>query len=564
MNTSSYLFLGSENIKHSQKSYEADIGYPRPINNDWSDLPIEFQRHIDDVINLNGFLYFFKGSQYLKFDIAKAKVTDGPKPIIEEWPGLTGTEFENGIDAATEWSYAAKTGMTDIICFFKGSDCIDYTVSSHTISKKTIADRWGITEQYSEFSENLDAAILWTNIGSPFLFLFKDNSNIRVNLKSNTIDGQAPIGANWRGVTFKRVQAAMSIDMDLLGSEIGNDSNTNTYFFLNSENIKYNDPLNNIDTGYPQPIRTNWPNLPIEFQRHIDDVINLNGCLYFFKGSQYLKFDIAKAQVIDGPKPIIEGWPGLAGTEFENGIDAATEWIDTKRDIVCFFKGKECINYTVSSHTIDQKTIAERWRITGEYAKFSANLDAAILWRNTGYFIYLFKGNEYLRLHLMLNSLYGKPELIQTKWKGVTFNKIQAAVSVDPDVLGSDINIKCGGTCGINNTGKHCFQLPQSIRFGLTAYVNSDAHQQTINVYIDDRLVDTLTGKGISHITDVRTYTSGTGKVCIEIIGDGKPSKLRYAYNTLEAKPGSAIIGANNGSNDNYDDSVVVLNWPLS
>ncbi|MBS9435324.1 photopexin B [Photorhabdus hainanensis] len=345
---------------------------------------------------------------------------------------------------------------------------------------------------------------------------------------------------------------------------MGNDSNTNTYFFLNSENIKYNDPLNNIDTGYPQPIRNNWPNLPIEFQRHIDDVINLNGCLYFFKGSQYLKFDIAKTQVIDGPKSIIEGWPGLAGTEFENGIDAATEWIDAKEDIVCFFKGKECINYTVSSHAIDKKTIAERWRITGEYAKFSANLDAAILWRNTGYFIYLFKGNEYLRLHMMLNSLYGKPELIQTKWKGVTFNKIQAAVSVDPDVLGSDINIKCGGTCGINNTGKHCFQLPQSIRFGLTAYVNSDAHQQTINVYIDDRLVDTLTGKGISHITDVRTYTSGTGKVCVEIIADGKPSKLRYAYNTLEAKPGSAIIGANNGSNDNYDDSVVVLNWPLS
>ncbi|MBS9425134.1 photopexin B [Photorhabdus caribbeanensis] len=352
--------------------------------------------------------------------------------------------------------------------------------------------------------------------------------------------------------------------MDLLGSEIGNDSNTNTYFFLNAENIKYNDPLNNIDTGYPQPIRNNWPNLPIEFQRHIDDVINLNGSLYFFKGSQYLKFDIAKAQVIDGPKPIIEGWPGLAGTEFENGIDAATEWIDAKEDTVCFFKGKECINYTVSSHAIDKKTIAERWRITGEYAKFSANLDAAILWRNAGYFIYLFKGNEYLRLHLMLNSMYGEPDLIQTKWKGVTFNKIQAAVSVDPNLLGSDINIKCGGTCGINNTGKHCFQLPQSIRFGLTAYVNSDVHQQTINVYIDDRLVDTLTGKGISHITDVKTYTSGTGEVCIEIIGDGKPSKLRYAYNTLEAKPGTAIIGANNGSNDNYDDSVVVLNWPLS
>ncbi|TDB48501.1 photopexin B [Photorhabdus khanii subsp. guanajuatensis] len=328
--------------------------------------------------------------------------------------------------------------------------------------------------------------------------------------------------------------------------------------------MKYNDPLNNIDIGYPQPIRNNWPNLPIEFQRHIDDVINLNGSLYFFKGSQYLKFDIAKTQVIDGPKPIIAGWPGLAGTEFENGIDAATEWIDTKKDIVCFFKGKECIDYTVSSHTIDKKTITERWRITGEYAKFSANLDAAILWRNSGYFIYLFKGNEYLRLHLMLNSMYGKPDLIQTKWKGVTFNKIQAAVSVDINALGTDINGSCGGTCGTNNTGKHCFKLPHSIRFGLTAYVNTDIHQQTIKVYIDDLLVDTVTGKGISHIIDVKTYTSGTGKICIEITGDGKPCKLRYAYNPLDEKPGTTIIGVSNGTNNNYDDSVVVLNWPLS
>ncbi|MQL50001.1 hypothetical protein GEA64_19415 [Photorhabdus khanii] len=170
--------------------------------------------------------------------------------------------------------------------------------------------------------------------------------------------------------------------------------NTSSYLFLGSENIKHNQKSYEADIGYPRPINNDWPDLPIEFQRHIDDTINLNGYLYFFKGSQYIKFDIAKAKVIDGPKPIIEGWPGLAGTEFENGIDAATEWIDTKEDIVCFFKGKECIDYTVSSHTIDKKTITERWRITGEYAKFSANLDAAILWRNSGYFIYLFKGNE--------------------------------------------------------------------------------------------------------------------------------------------------------------------------
>ncbi|TNH44888.1 fucose-binding lectin II [Photorhabdus luminescens] len=117
----------------------------------------------------------------------------------------------------------------------------------------------------------------------------------------------------------------------------------------------------------------------------------------------------------------------------------------------------------------------------------------------------------------------------------------------------------CAGECGTSDGGKYCFQVPQSIRFGLIAYTNTIIHQQTVKVYIDDLLVDTLTGKA----TETKAYTSGTGKVCIEIIGDGKPCKLRYSYNTLDGKPGSVIIGAENGSNNNYNDSVVVLNWPL-
>nr|WP_276204148.1 fucose-binding lectin II [Photorhabdus australis] len=54
-----------------------------------------------------------------------------------------------------------------------------------------------------------------------------------------------------------------------------------------------------------------------------------------------------------------------------------------------------------------------------------------------------------------------------------------------------------------------------------------------------------------------------TGKVCIEIERNGKPSKLRYFDNTLNGKPGTAIIGAENGANNNYNDCVVILNWPM-
>ncbi len=61
-----------------------------------------------------------------------------------------------------------------------------------------------------------------------------------------------------------------------------------------------------------------------------------------------------------------------------------------------------------------------------------------------------------------------------------------------------------------------------------------------------------------------KAYTSGTGKICIEIAGDGKPCKLRYFDNTFDGNPGTAIIGAENGTNSHYNDSVVFLNWPLT
>ncbi|MCT8344483.1 hemopexin repeat-containing protein [Photorhabdus kleinii] len=341
--------------------------------------------------------------------------------------------------------------------------------------------------------------------------------------------------------------------------------NTNTYLFLDAENIKYHDDaqINKGDT--PQPISKNWPSLPVEFQRHIDDVINLNGYLYFFKGSQYLKFDIAKAQVSEGPKPIVDGWPGLKGTEFENGIDAATEWVDTKQDIVYFFKGSHYISYKISSHTINMNTISAGWGTTEKYAAYSNNLESVVLWRNiAGYFIYFFKNNNYIRYNTKTGAIDNGPIPIQSGWPGVTFNKIQAAVSVDADLLGSKRDNNSGncGVCGTNDTGKHCFKLPQSIRFGLIGYNNTNI-QQTVKVYIDGLLVDVLTGRGANNLMATKAYTSGTGKVCIEITRDGKPCKLRYFDNTLDGKPGTAIIGAENGINNNYNDCVVVLNWPL-
>lgn len=134
-----------------------------------------------------------------------------------------------------------------------------------------------------------------------------------------------------------------------------------------------------------------------------------------------------------------------------------------------------------------------------------------------------------------------------------------------------DPNCGCKGSCGEDNSGKHCFKLPPNTTFGLTAYANTDAHKQTVKLYIDDNLVDTYNGKGLNNTPmnnsdgkNTKVYHSGAGNVCVQVEGDGKPCKLRYSDNTLDGKPGFATIGAESGSDDDYNDSVVVLNWPLT
>lgn len=124
---------------------------------------------------------------------------------------------------------------------------------------------------------------------------------------------------------------------------------------------------------------------------------------------------------------------------------------------------------------------------------------------------------------------------------------------------------KCGGKCGDSpQGGRQCFSLPANTDFGLNVLINSGA-LQTINVFIDDKKVDTLTGNGVGNVNPgAKTYKSGSGKVCIEVWANGKMSPLRYADNPLDSKPGMAIIGTEDGSDNDYNDAIVILNWGLN
>jgi len=89
-------------------------------------------------------------------------------------------------------------------------------------------------------------------------------------------------------------------------------NNGKAYFFKGNQYIRYDIAADKADAGYPVPIKGNWPGLEA-FADGIDAVVNWgNGKAYFFKGNQYIRYDIAADKADAGyPLPINGNWPGI-------------------------------------------------------------------------------------------------------------------------------------------------------------------------------------------------------------------------------------------------------------
>ena len=76
-----------------------------------------------------------------------------------------------------------------------------------------------------------------------------------------------------------------------------------------------------VDEGYPKRISEGWPG--VTFDR-IDATLAVGfDCIYFFYGSEYIRFNPLKGCADDGyPQPVQKRWVGLT---FER-IDAALYW----------------------------------------------------------------------------------------------------------------------------------------------------------------------------------------------------------------------------------------------
>lgn len=190
-------------------------------------------------------------------------------------------------------------------------------------------------------------------------------------------------------------------------------SSGKAYFFKGNQYLRYDIKADKTDPGYPRPIAGAWPGFPASFNAGVDaDLAWNNGKVYFFKGSQYIRYDVAADRVDPGyPKPIAGIWRGL----WTDNIDAAMTWPNGK---AYFFKGNQYIRYDIATNKADPgypKLIAAGWR--GLPASFNAGLQAAVTWPNGK--SYLFKGNQYVRYDIKTDRADpGYPKLITAGWPG--------------------------------------------------------------------------------------------------------------------------------------------------
>ena len=195
-------------------------------------------------------------------------------------------------------------------------------------------------------------------------------------------------------------------------------NNGKTLFFKGGNYLRYDVAAAGTDAGYPCPIAPDWRGV---WADGIDAaMVYPNGKAYFFKGGWYVRYDVAAGRVDPGyPARIKDGWRGV----WADGIDAAVVWNDGK---AYFFKGHEYIRFDIAADRTDDgypADIGGRW--PGVWAD---GIDAGVFWNNGK--AYFFRGDEYVQFDVAANKADpGYPRKTAEGWPGVWVGKLPLPVA---------------------------------------------------------------------------------------------------------------------------------------
>ena len=189
-----------------------------------------------------------------------------------------------------------------------------------------VAGNWGGLSD-AGFAGGIDAAVNW---GNGKLFFFRDNQYVRYDIAADQVDSgyPLPIAGNWPG--FSETGFADGIDA------VVNWGNGKAFFFRSNQYIRYDIASDKTDSGYPLPIAGNWPGFSeAGFAGSLNAAINWgNGKAFFFRGDQYLRYDVLADKADDGyPAPIAGNWPGCAEAGLRGTVAGAVDLFVDNADL---------------------------------------------------------------------------------------------------------------------------------------------------------------------------------------------------------------------------------------
>lgn len=163
------------------------------------DWPPAFVAGLDAVVqgtgNFGGKIWFFKGSQYFRVRLSDSVVDVEPTPIAQGWKGVTG-DFASGIDAGLHGA-GEFFGFTWL---FKGSKFLRYNLAADAVDIQPlpIVGHWGGDTWPTEFAQGIDFALYGTGDKAEKIYFFRGDKYILYSLKTDRVEeGPKSILRNW-------------------------------------------------------------------------------------------------------------------------------------------------------------------------------------------------------------------------------------------------------------------------------------------------------------------------------------------------------------------------------